>query len=433
MTDSLRKYRDILSYSLLGVVAVSLLAALIALIDDGPFETRLSVGVVAVVAAVALATRKDDLSPHARLITFVGLGVLGVAAVLTLWGLIKVLGEDLLPAKASYVLDMLAALGFVGVALFYTVVVLRELPAPVRQPQWSPAQGGQGGQWGGQPQQGQQQGGWPAAPAQQWGGQAPQQGGWQQQAPQGPQQSAQPAAPQQGWQQYGGYAAGAAGAAAAGAVGAEAAGSAWGSPAPSTPAQQPAQHEAPAPQVEAAPEVEPAEQSTAVWSPPAEAAAPSAWQPQEQSSWVAPAAEQPAQPAQSGWGGQESTWARDAQWGSSEPAQPQAWAQEATEQPSWQAPTEYGSSWAPQAEQPTYQPEQPTYQPEPASEQQPWGGGDVSWGGSRLGDATFDNADAADATSTDPGSESASDAEQGDGRDDGQPGPSSWWSPGNGA
>lgn len=418
MTDSLRKYRDVLSYSLLGVAAVSFLAMFIALVDDGQFETRISVGVVAVVVALALATRKDDLSAQARTITLVGLGVLAVAAALTLWALIEIIGHDLLPAKAAYVLDVLAALGFVGVALFYAVVTLRDLPAPVRQPQqqWSQAQGAP---WGGQQPQ---QGGWPAAPAQQpaqqWG--QPQQG-WQQPAQQTPQaqQAPQHAAPQQGWQSYGGYAAGGAAAGAAGVAGAEAAGSAWGSSGSSA-----SSAETPAAAPEAPAEVESAEQSTAVWTPPAETPAPT-WQAQEQPSAWAPAAEQPAQAPQSSWGGQESSWAREGQWGAADTAQPQGWAQEATEQPSWQPPSEYGSAWAPQAEQ------QSAYsQPEQPAEPQGWGASEGSWGSSRLGDATFDSADG---PVSDAGSESTGDADQGENRDEGQPGPSSWWSPGNGS
>ncbi|WP_370615904.1 hypothetical protein [Mumia sp. Pv 4-285] len=430
MTDSLRTYRDIFSFALLGVVAATLLATFIALLDDRTLDGTLGVGpVLLVVLAVAIAApRKDASSSHARLITIAAISVLGVGVVLGLWGFFSMLSTDLLQGKASLAIVQLATLALSGLAIFAGVLVLGSLPAPVRQQQPQAWGGQQQGPWA--QQQGGQQQGWPAAPAQQWGGS--EQAGWQQ-----PQAASQQSA-QQGWQPY---AAGAAGYAAA--EGAQQV--SWSQPQHAAP-QHVAQPEQQAPQQQDGPaDVEPAEQSTAVWTPPAEQQ-PDPWGQQQaqdqQPGWGAPQQEQ--QPT---WGApQDSAWGQDNSW--SQPAQPaqNTWAQEATEQPAWQPATEYGSSWS----QPTQQPAQQPYGTEQPS--QGWGSPAPSsgWGATepeaeqpyaRFGNATFDppateptfdttDPNAADAsTGSESGERPAADNDD-DRGDDGSR-TTSWWSPGS--
>ncbi|MDD9348657.1 hypothetical protein [Mumia sp.] len=444
MFDSLRKYRDIFSYALLGIVAATLLAHFIALLDDRGWgswaNAALNPGLVLVTAlAVAIAApRKDDLSSGARTITIAAIAVLGVSIALGLWGLIKALSEDLYPNKASFTILVLATLALNGLVIFAAVTLLRELPAPARAPKHQQAWGGQQqGPWG-QPQGGQQ--GWPAQQQpqpQQWADQGgwPQQGLPQQQSPQAPQPQ------QQSWQ---GYGAGAAGAAAAGYGAAEAAqhSPSWGTPSYQAP-------EAPAPE-------EPAEQSTAVWTPPAEEPSTdlrsqSPGQEQPASAW---GAQPPEQQPNADWGSSapDAGWGRDSQWSPPEQPIPSTWAQPATEQPTWQPPSEYGSTW-PQPPQPP-QPEQQSYTPPEQPAQPTWQGEGGGWGSSspstgwsapttepegdqpvaRLGNATFDAVPEKDATYEAGTSTGESSDKPTDGEDGGdEPRSSSWWTPGSGS
>ncbi|KAA1422448.1 hypothetical protein FE697_014990 [Mumia zhuanghuii] len=420
MTDSLRTYRDIFSFALLGVVAATLLATFIALLDDRTLDGTLSAAwvLVVVLAVVIAAPRKDDLSPHARLITIAALSILGVGVVLGLWGFFSMLATDLLQGKATLAIAQLATLALNALAIFAGVRVLGALPAPVRQqqPSWGGQQQGQG-QWGQQPAQ--QQGQWGQQPAQQWGDQ----GSWQQGAQQAPQ-----APSQQSWQPYAAGAAGVAGYAAA--EGAQQV--SWNQPQHAAPqhAAQPTPEQQ-APQQDPA-GIEPAEQSTAVWTPPVEQPAADPWAAQ--------------QPEQSGWGTQQdSAWGRDNGW--AQPAQPtqNAWGQEATEQPTWQPATEYGSTWSqPAPQQPYGAAEQPAPSWETPAPSTRWGASETEAEQpyARFGNATFDPppaeapvdpaAGASAGEAAPAGAETAEQSGSGtddDGGDDSRA--TSWWSPGS--
>ena len=97
--DATKKYREVFAFLLLGIVSVLLLTHLVSMLSASGFREGLPfsdralieqaafvdpVYVILIVAAVIITTHLGEPSRHARAITMLGLGVLGVMAALGL-------------------------------------------------------------------------------------------------------------------------------------------------------------------------------------------------------------------------------------------------------------------------------------------------------------------------------------------------------------
>lgn len=226
--DVTMKYRDVMAFGLLVAGGLGVIGSLSLLFKSGDDLGAGSVGfpeksaifganfdsgliVLALVGAVFLVTRFGDLSPNARIVVLVALGVGAIDLLFAFITFFAQFGADSNVIGQNYagvtgagkiigVLLGLAQLSFLVIGMFYVFTTFQSLPAPVAAPapQWGSDQGF--GQYGapGQPAPGQQRPGQP----------------WQQPDPAPAQQTAapqaaappawdQPAWDQQGWAQQG--------------------------------------------------------------------------------------------------------------------------------------------------------------------------------------------------------------------------------------
>ena len=174
--DATKKYREVFAFLLLGIVSVLLLTHLVSMLSASGFREGLPfsdralieqaafvdpVYVILIVAAVIITTHLGEPSRHARAITMLGLGVLGVMAALGLISWIAGLSADqaLGPGgsgKATGSFIQVSWLVLVGLAGSFTIITLSALPAPRRQAFQQPG-------WGGyDPNQGPMPGQYPA-------------------------------------------------------------------------------------------------------------------------------------------------------------------------------------------------------------------------------------------------------------------------------
>ena len=204
VTDSVKKYRDIVAIGLLAAVALEVVLTFALLLKDVDeiyggssadtgfaFKSALLTSsfvnpilLLLVAIAVALVVHLGEPSKLARVVTIAALALLGLMILLGLITWVAALTADevdrffgsfagfTLAGKVTGSLAMLGLFLLAAVAVLYVFSALRGLPARVKaQPQDQQQWGGQPGQWGGQPAAGTW-GGSQSAPSQH--GQAPQ-------------------------------------------------------------------------------------------------------------------------------------------------------------------------------------------------------------------------------------------------------------------
>ncbi|MDP9318503.1 MAG: hypothetical protein M3O94_05400, partial [Actinomycetota bacterium] len=228
VTDETRKYRDLISYALLGVGALYFIGALSLLFKStggAGFATKSAfvgtyfeapVPVVCLVVAVLLVTRFGELSTNARIVVLAALGIGGLDLLFAVITFFAQFGADagfgfagVGPAgKVVGVILGLAQLTFLGAACFFFYTAFQSLPAPaVAAPQpWvgdggfaqygAPTQQAWGQPDQSYPQQGYPQQGYPQqGPSQGWATPGESQPPAWGQAPSAPAAPTAPAAP----------------------------------------------------------------------------------------------------------------------------------------------------------------------------------------------------------------------------------------------